>query len=392
MLDRPAAAADEQTRTREIVQACLAMGFALAGVTAARPTEHEAEYRAWLAAGKHGDMDYLEENLEARLDVRALLARAQSVIVVADQYALAKPESQINADEGDPGSRGARGKIAKYARGLDYHRLIRSRLHALCDALRKKYAGEGAEFRTFVDTAPVQEREHAVRSGLVDSENAQGEGGKGGRAFIGKHTLVIAPRVGSYLLLGGIVTTMKLAGTLDDERGPASEACGTCTRCIDACPTSAITPWTVDARRCISYLTLEHRGLIDPAMHEAMGDHLIGCDICQDVCPFNFGEHAGRRVGKVNPSYADAEGLRASLPILDVLGWTNDDRSRVLAASAAKRASLAMIKRNAIIVMGNVLAKRRDQAGLARLQAIASDDAEEAMVRETAQQVLQRLG
>src|SRR5262249_20142541 len=138
------------------------------------------------------------------------------------------------------------------------------------DSLRERFPAE--QFRAFVDTAPVMEREHAARAGL---------------GWIGKHTLIIHPRLGSYMLLGGVLTTMDIPAPAAQRR--VTDHCGTCTRCIDACPTAAITPYSVDATRCISYLTIEHRGEIDPALHEGIGDWLFGCDVCQEVCPHNGG-------------------------------------------------------------------------------------------------------
>ncbi len=370
----------------QVVEACLSMGFALAGIAPAEPTARRREYMAWLEAGCHGDMGYLAEMLEERLDVRVLLPGARAVIVVADQYA-GRGEGELRS-EGAVESRGAaEGVVAKYARGRDYHAVVKRRLHALSDRLRELYPK--AKFRAFTDTGPVMEREHAVRAGI---------------GFVGKHTLVIHPRVGSYLLLGGVATTLEIQGgpplrggdfassvAEQDRRGAAGhpDHCGTCTLCIDACPTGAIEAYRVDATRCVSYLTLEHRGTIDPELHEGMGDRLIGCDVCQDVCPFNRA-HEGVGVGgeRVNDAYADEGRVRARLPILDVLGWREEDRSRVLGPSAGKRASVAMLRRNALVIAGNALAKREDAGLRAAVGRIAADAGEEAVVRETARQVL----
>lgn len=360
---------------QDVIDACLAMGFALAGVAPAEPSSRRDEYLAWLRAGKHGDMAYLEEHLEERLDVTRLLPGARAVIVVADQYARAG-----DADAAVPPGDGPTGLVARYARGRDYHRAINKRLHALCDRLRERWPG--ARFRAFVDSGPALEREHAVRAGL-------GQGG--GRVFAGKHTLVIHPRLGSWLLLGGVATTLEIASP---EPAPAAGAgadrCGTCTRCIDACPTGAIAPggWSVDATRCVSYLTLEHRGAVDASLHAGMGDRLVGCDVCQDVCPYNAAAGGGAAGTGVNPAYADPEGVRARLPLLEVLGWTPEDRSRVLSGTAAKRASLEMLRRSAVIGLGNALAERWDEGVAARLREAAL---EAGVVGETARRVLSRL-
>lgn len=344
--------------SRVIIDACLAMGFALAGIARAEPTRRRTEYLDWLAAGSHGDMDYLVENIEERLDVGVLLPGVRSVIVVADQYADAPVAAEHQPTDGT---------IAKYARAKDYHEVIRKRLWTLVDQLREH--AQGHTFRPFVDTGPALEREHAVRAGL-------------GGAFIGKHTLAISPSLGSYLLLGGVATTLQLEPTGASD--PPEDRCGSCTRCIDACPTGAITPFRVEATRCISYLTLEHRGTITPDLHAGMGSWLIGCDVCQDVCPFN---HAPSAAPRIHPAYSSG---RSALPILEVLGWTDADRSRVLSQSAAKRATLAMLKRNALIAAGNAI-ERGATNFVEPVRRLADDPREPELVRDTARQVLERL-
>ena len=226
-------------------------------------------------------------------------------------------------------------------------------------------------------------------------------------------TLLIHPRRGSYFFLGGIATSLELPTI--PERGQEPDHCGTCTRCIDACPTRAITPYSVDASRCISYLTIEHRGVIEPEFHASMGDWLFGCDVCQEVCPHNSaranhaqanaaghdddaraanaalnerGSGEDRVTGSACAEYREA---RRSLPLLDVLGWKAEDRSRVLSGSAMKRATLAMLRRNAIIVAANTLHDQERVALVARLREIAGDDGEDALVRETAKQTLERM-
>ena len=362
------------------------MGFARAGIARAEPTSRRTEYLEWLRDGRHGDMAYLAEMLEERLDVGRLLPGAKSVIVVADQYA-ARGAAEVAADSG-----GAEGVVAKYARGRDYHAVIKKRLHALCDRLREEYPS--AMFRAFTDTGPAMEREHAVRAGI---------------GFIGKHTLLIEPRMGSYLLLGGVATTLDMGWSGEEkEKGTSGEApetwaskpmplqgtdhCGSCTACIVACPTGAITPYKVDATRCVSYLTLEHRGVMDASLHMGVGNRLIGCDVCQDVCPFNRRhEDDAMSDGRVNAAYVDDSGVRARLPILDVIGWTEQDRSRVFGSSAGKRASVAMLRRNALVIAGNTLSARKDAELLERVRAIAARESEEPVVQETARQVLARV-
>jgi epoxyqueuosine reductase len=210
---------------------------------------------------------------------------------------------------------------------------MRRRLSTLGRELSSEYPGQ--VFRACVDTAPVLEREHAQRAGL---------------GAIGKHTLLIAPEMGSWLLLGEIVTTLPLAPA---KKVPDTffDPCGPCTRCIDACPTKAISPWSVDATNCISYLTIEHRGPIDERYHEAMGDWIFGCDICQDVCPHNQPTVRRRqRAAETNPAY---DARREGFDLLEVIGWDEAARRQAFTKSALKRATLAMMQRNAAIARKN---------------------------------------
>jgi epoxyqueuosine reductase len=248
--------------TDELVhQRARELGFDAVGIARADvPLDVEFErYEAFLEAGMAGAMEWLGENREARrrLDTPELLAGARSVICVAVRYG--RPEGEVT-----PGSVAA--LIARYARGQDYHNSIRKRLRKLAAHVRT--LGPGVEARPMIDTAPVLERAWAARSGL---------------GFIGKNGLIIVPGQGSYLLLGEVITTLALTpGT------PLQERCGSCTRCLDACPTSAFpAPFVLDARRCIAALTIEQRGPLEEPLRAAVGEHLFGCDVCQEVCPFN---------------------------------------------------------------------------------------------------------
>ena len=371
---------------REVVRACLGLGFVAAGIARAAPSSRSDEVRAWLAASKHGTMAWMEEYLDERVDVTRLLPGARAVIVVADAYATAGDEERASGESREPTMTvRASGSIARYARGEDYHAVIKRRLKRLADCLRELPGAQGAGFRAFVDSGPALEREHGARAGL---------------GWIGKHTLLIDPAHGSWFVLGGIATTLNIAP--DPLHPEVADHCGTCTRCIDACPTQAITPYSVDARRCVSYLTIEHQGLIEPSLHAGIGDRLIGCDVCQEVCPFNGRAdptleeqeghgHDGHATG-VNEAYSASRGVGTTLPLLEVLGWTDADRTRVLSLSAAKRATLVMLKRNAIIAAGNASCKdegaRDADALLARIAAIAGDATEPELVRATARQVV----
>jgi epoxyqueuosine reductase len=338
---------------RDVLRRCAERGFALAGIAPAEPTRWERELRAWLAAGRHGEMGYLERNVEVLVDPVRLLEGARSIVCVADRYHDGAP------DPPPPPGAPARGRIARYARGADYHVVIRKRLHGLCDELRAAFPDE--RFRTCVDTAPLLEREHAARAGL---------------GAIGKHTLLIDRGLGSYLLTGEVITTMDLAPSAPAEPDP----CGTCTRCLDACPTDAITPFSVDATRCISYLTIEHRSPIDPGLAPAVGDWIFGCDVCQEVCPHNQPTERSRDAD-LHPAYAPQ---RDGFDLLEVLGWTEDARRAAFTGTALKRARLAMMKRNAVLAAWAVLREGEDAALRARLVAIAEDEGEDEMVRGAA--------
>ncbi|MCA9291033.1 MAG: tRNA epoxyqueuosine(34) reductase QueG [Phycisphaerales bacterium] len=341
--------------TTDLLARCREAGFALAGVAPCLPPARPEVLRAWLAAGHHGEMSYLDTNLDALLDPNRVLDGARSVICVADRY-----HTGLRDRPTPPGF----GRIARYARGDDYHRVIKRRLIALCDDLAA--AHPDASFRACVDTAPLLEREHAARAGL---------------GAIGKHTLLIERGIGSYLLLGEILTTLDLAPTTSSAD---ANPCGRCTRCLDACPTDAITPFAVDATKCISYLTIEHRGPIDAALHEAIGDWIFGCDICQEVCPHNQPTRRTRRAG-THAAYAPR---RSGFDLLEVLGWDEDARRAAFTTSALKRAKLDMMKRNALIAAGNALRRADLPALRARLEAIAADESESDLVRETARTVL----
>jgi len=268
-----------------------------------------------------------------------------------------------------PGAAPGTGLIARYARGRDYHRAMKKRLHAVADELRIRYPGE--EFRSFVDTAPIVERELATRCGI---------------GWVAKHTLVISESLGSYVLLGGFVTTMDLAPPAGQTA--AADRCGTCTRCIDACPTDAIEPYTVDASRCVSYLTIELRGAYPPELAAGTGDWLVGCDVCQEVCPHNQ-PTAARGPAEVDPRYASR---RDGFDLLEVLGWDESDRRRAFQTSALKRVSLEMMKRNAIVVAANQLRDHDLPELRLAIERIANNDGEPALVRSTAREALTRLG
>jgi len=238
------------------------LGFHRAAVVPIEPPRRHALYESWLPSA--GEMAYLAtpEHLDGRADLRTLLDSARALVVVALAY---------HRDDPVPAAR-LTGKIARYARGDDYHLVMRDRLVALADRLAAAL-GTPVASRPCVDTAPVHEREWAERGGL---------------GFIAKNTMLIAPGLGSYVVLGELLVDAPLEVTAPDD--PPRPRCGSCRACLDACPTRAfVDAYVLDARRCISYLTIEHHGAIPRELRPAIGTWVFGCDVCQEVCPFNAG-------------------------------------------------------------------------------------------------------
>jgi epoxyqueuosine reductase len=310
-LDLHALAGRVKAKAREL-------GFDLIGIASAEPSRYREYFRQWLDDGQAGTMRYLADRFEERADPAKYFPGARSAICVAMNY-FAELEPPAPGDH--------RGRIARYALGDDYHQVIKDRLHQLADWLRAE--APAAQTRCAVDTAPVMEKELAARAGI---------------GWQGKNTCVINERIGSWLLLGEVLTTLPLPS---DE--PAIDRCGSCTRCIEACPTGAITaPYQLDARRCISYLTIEHRANdIAPELTRATGDWLYGCDICQDVCPWNRSVPFAAEPA-LAPRFADG-----TLSTSDVLSWNGEDYRQRLRNSAMTRVKLPVLKRNAAIVEKN---------------------------------------
>jgi epoxyqueuosine reductase len=343
------------------------LGFAAVGVARLERSSRESAIREWVAAGRHGPMEWFREQLEARLDPATMLPGARSVIVVADRYADGRPD-RID------GSSAPRGRTARYARGRDYHRRMKKRLLKLHKALDEAFPGQG--FRRCGDLEPVLEREHAERAGVVR---------------IGKNTLGIAPGLGSWILLGELLTTLELEPT-HAEPGVGSDPCGACTACIDACPTRAITPWSVDASKCISTFTLEERGDGSAWLADSVGDWLFGCDACQEVCPHNAPTVRSRAAG-IHP---DFDGRGASHDLLTVLGWSEADRTQAFLAGTLKRVSLDMARRNAVHAAAAAIIEGRGseagrQALVRKLREIAGNPAQPELVREAARRQVARL-
>jgi epoxyqueuosine reductase len=339
-----------------VKQLALALGFDLAGVAPARPTPETAFLREWLARGYAGEMHYLARRAEARVDPRRVLEGARSVVAVGLVY-----------DPGPRESGAGCGRVARYAGGDDYHDVLLERLHAL-EAALEALVGAPLRSRAYVDTGPVQERVYAALGGL---------------GWIGKNTCLIHPQLGSYLFLGVLLTDLELAA---DVREP--DHCGTCRACLDACPTGAFPePYVLDATRCISYTTIEARGPIPEPLRAAHSDWVFGCDVCQEVCPWN---RRGRR--RLPP---DRAGLRARLaarpawerPALAWLLSLDEDAWRgVTRRSALRRARHRGLLRNALIASGN--SGDTSLAPLLRRHAESADP----MLAEHARWALARLG
>ncbi|HWO22708.1 MAG TPA: tRNA epoxyqueuosine(34) reductase QueG [Kofleriaceae bacterium] len=300
------------------------LGFARAAIVPIEPPRRGALYESWLAAGRAGEMTYLAapEHTAARADLRALLPAARALIVVALAHDRRDPV---------PPDRLLRGKIARYARGEDYHMVLRDKLVALADRLARAL-GRPVASRPCVDSAPVLEREWAERGGL---------------GFIAKNTMLIAPGAGSYVLLGELLVDVPLAPTAPE--APPPPRCGTCRSCLDACPTGAfVDAYVLDARRCISYLTIEHHGPIPRELRPAIGTWVFGCDVCQEVCPWNAGKGA-RPAPLLGPRTLDH-----ALPDLVALaGKGANQLRRFVRRTALRRIPHDVLLRNTAVALGN---------------------------------------
>jgi epoxyqueuosine reductase len=289
-----------------------AAGFDLCGIAAVDPPPSRLGFlRDWIARGYAGDMDYLSRSIDERLDPRRVLPTAQSVVCVACVYQTPAPLS-IEAP------RSGVAVISRYAWGDDYHDVLRPRLRALIQWMQRT-AGPGFEACSLVDAGPIQEKAFAVQAGL---------------GWMGKHTCVIHPQRGSWMVLGVVLTNAVLEADT-----PGVDHCGTCTRCLEACPTGAIVePYVLDATRCLSYLTIERRGMVDSRWRSAVGREVFGCDICQDVCPWNR-----RAPASDDPVWQPRAGL-AFPSILDLCAVTDDEWRARLKGSAMRRAGLRRIR------------------------------------------------
>ena len=299
-------------------------GFELAGVAAAVPADDRARYHEWVAAGRAGRMGYLTGRRAAlRDDPRLLLASARSVISVGKLYQTPWPHSTRFHDA-------ERAWISRYAWGEDYHDVLRRGLERLDGWLRES-AGAAYESRICVDTAPLLERSYARLAGL---------------GWIGRNTCLINQQQGSWFFLGELLVSLQIAPD-----APPPDRCGTCMRCVEACPTAALVPGLgLDATRCISYFTIELRGAVPPEHRAAMGPHVFGCDICQDVCPWN-----GRAPVTEDPAFAP----RRFAPPLGELAAIGEEEFRAMFRGMPMiRARYSGFLRNVVVAMGNARSEK----------------------------------
>ena len=312
-------------------QAC-GLGFDLVGITSLGPMETSVAFDAWVARGYAGEMDYLPRGAEKRRDSRLPVPGATSAVVVGL----------------DDGGRTPSGPIARYARGDDYHDVMLGKLETLHEWLESEVGGP-VKGKPYVDTGPILERDLARRAGL---------------GWFGKNTNLVNPRIGSFFFIGALLVDLDLAPDTPFE----ADRCGTCTRCLDACPTDAfVEPRLLDATRCISYLTIELKGAIPEDLHAQMGTHIYGCDICQDVCPYNVKFAQELR----EPAFAPRAhvGERDARSIARELLAMDDEAFRAaFRNSPMKRAKRRGVARNAAVVLANI-GDERDASVLSQYHA-----------------------
>ncbi|GIW81410.1 MAG: epoxyqueuosine reductase [Gemmatales bacterium] len=326
------------------------LGFDLVGVVRATEADGFDRLQDWLAQGYAGEMQYMYRHAEARRHPASVLPEVRSIIMVAMNY---RPHAST-ADGND-----SSGRIAAYALGKDYHDVLRTRLKALLGWMQQEHPG--CRGRAVVDTAPLLERDFARRAGL---------------GWIGKNTMLINKRLGSFLFLGALLVDIDLQPDLPFE----PNHCGSCTACLDACPTQAfVQPGVLDSRRCISYLTIELRGSIDESLRSEIGDWLFGCDVCQEVCPWNRKAPAGRQ-----PDLQPLPEIVA-LDVVELLQMDEQEFRRRFGATALSRAGRRGLIRNAAIVLGN----RRCVEAFAPLRRLENDA--DPVIREAAQWAISQI-
>jgi epoxyqueuosine reductase len=342
---QPTAPASRLTAERVKVEAAAA-GFDLCGVAAVAHHPQLDFFREWLNRGYAGEMHYLHRTAERRADVLAVMPSARSVISLGVVYNTPQPYSTDNADP-------RRAAIARYAWGDDYHAVIEQRLQALLERLRA-LEDEPFDARAYVDTGPVQERVYAEQAGL---------------GWIGKNTCLINPELGSWIFLAEIICSLPL-----DPDGPALDQCGNCTLCLDSCPTGAlVAPHVLDSTRCLSYLTIELKGPIPPERRTWLAEHAYGCDICQEVCPWNM----SAAIAEDDEAWLARPGLDGPR-LLELWNRTDDELRALLKGSAMKRAGVRRLRRNLAVAIGN----SGDRSAIAALTALREPTCEDPLVAE----------
>jgi epoxyqueuosine reductase len=315
---------------KELIAFARELGFDSCRVAACAPPPHATEFRNWLREGAAGEMHYMERGEEKRCDPQKVLPGARSIIVVAVNYFQGRVILPQAA---------ATGKIARYAWGNDYHNVIAAKLAKIDNFLRESHGRQ----KCYVDTGPILERDHAAQAGI---------------GWHGKNTMLIDRRLGTWFFLGEILTTLDLPP--DD---PQPDRCGKCERCIKACPTGAITaPHKLDARRCISYLTIELKGAIPLELRPLIGDRIFGCDDCLDACPWN-------RFAKISNETAFAARSTMNMALRDYLELNDVEFRNLFRNSPIRRIKRRGFLRNVCVALGNV----GDESDLAALNEAASD-------------------
>jgi len=310
--------------TQELKARAFALGFNMVGVIHATPASHLAAYLRWIEDGHHGLMAYMArpDRVNRRIDPRIILPGLQSIVCVGLDYGSQSVPPEIANDP-------SRGRFSNYAWRSDYHDVMTPRLGQLAAWLSEKVPE--VRSRVYVDTGAILERDHAATSGL---------------GFVGKNTMLIAPRRGSWFFLGELLTTIRLQ---EEESQQPTASCGNCHRCLDACPTQAFpAPYVLDARRCISYLTIELKGWIPRELRPLMGNWVYGCDICQEVCPFNrFAQPTDE------PAFWSESWDNVAPSLLDLLLLDEEGFDRRFANSPVKRIKHGRLVRNACVAAGN---------------------------------------
>ncbi|HJZ78238.1 MAG TPA: tRNA epoxyqueuosine(34) reductase QueG [Vicinamibacterales bacterium] len=302
------------------------LGFDACGIAPAAAHPELRFFRDWLDRGFAGEMAYLHRSADRRADVRNVLPSARTVIVTATVYNTDRPYSTECADR-------SRAQIARYAWGDDYHDVIGERLERLIEWMRE-HAPEAFDARAYVDTGPVQERVYAQYAGL---------------GWIGKNTCVISPTLGSWIFLGEILCSLPL-----DVDAPSLDQCGTCRLCIDACPTGALVgAGVLDSTRCVSYLTIELRGDIPPEQHASLGSHVYGCDVCQEVCPWNaVAPCSGDPAWQPRPAWDGVD-------LLTLAERKDDELAAAMRGSPMRRTRARGLRRNVAIALDNAKAAEK---------------------------------